>query len=203
MFMRNSALSAFAALLLGGPVWAQTGSPAPISLNAESSTLDRQSNTMSFKKLRIQQGALAFEADEAFASGLDFARSEWRFEGHVRMEFESTVLAADRARLLFESHELSMAELSGAPATLDAFDPVRQTRITGGAERLDFSRADGSLRLTGSAWLREGQNEMRGCDRISDLEGQRVTAGSSDCGEPIRITILPPARAEGTESSSP
>jgi lipopolysaccharide transport protein LptA len=203
MFMRSFALSALGAFLFVGPVWAQTDIPAPIALDAESSTLDRQSNTMTFKKLRIRQGALSLEADEASASDLDFDRSEWTFRGHVRMQMELATISADRARFLFEGHVLSVAELSGAPATLEAYDQVRQSQITGGAEKLDYSRADGSLRLSGTAWLREGQNEMRGCDLIYDVQGQRVTAGSSECGEPIRITILPPARTDRADPSGP
>jgi len=203
MFMRSFALNALGALLFVGPVLAQTDIPAPIALDAESSTLDRQSNTMTFKKLRIRQGALSLEADEASASGLDFDRSEWTFRGHVRMQMELATISADRARFLFEGHVLSVAELSGAPATLEAYDQVRQSQITGGAEKLDYNRADGSLRLSGTAWLREGQNEMRGCDLIYDVQGQRVTAGSSECGEPIRITILPPARPDRADPSGP
>lgn len=203
MFMRNFALNVLGALSLIGPVWAQVDLPAAITLDAESSTLDRQSNTMSFKKLRIRQGTLALDADEASASGLDFDRSEWNFRGHVRMQMESATILADQAYFLFEGHELAVAELSGAPATLEAFDEVRQSQITGGAEKLDYRRADGSLRLSGTAWLREGQNEMRGCDLIYDVLGQRVTAGSSECGEPIRITILPPARTDRADPAGP
>jgi lipopolysaccharide transport protein LptA len=190
--MRSSIASLLSLLLASPAAWTQTPDSVPISLDAESSILDRASNTMSFKKLHIQQGSLSIEADDASASGLDFDHSEWTFRGRVRVNLDTAILNADRAEFLFEDHALASARLSGAPATLEARDEARDAQISGGAQEVLYSRADGTLRLSGAAWLTEGQNEMRGCDLIYDMVAQRVTVGTSDCGEPIRITILPP-----------
>ena len=47
-----------------------------ISLDADSSSFDRQSNAVVFEGLRINQGDFTIEADQAEASGLDFEMSE-------------------------------------------------------------------------------------------------------------------------------
>jgi lipopolysaccharide transport protein LptA len=197
--MHNFAASLIGALLcFPSAAWAQSdgGAPAPISLDAESSTLDRASNSMSFTKLHIQQGPLSIRADDASASGLDFERSEWSFRGNVVVRLDAAMLTADSAEFVFQDHVLDSARLRGAPATLEAIDVTRETPIRGGAEELWYDREEGSLRLSGTAWLTEGQNEMRGCDLVYDVGAQRVTVGTSDCGEPVRITILPPPAAE-------
>ena len=46
--------------------------------------------------------------------------------------------------------------------------------------------------MTDGAWLSEGSNEFRGCDLIYDIDEEKITSGSSECGEPVVITILPP-----------
>lgn len=173
--------------------------PAPISLDAESSTLDRATNSVSFKRLHIQQGSLSIRADDASASGLDFERSEWTFRGNVVVHIDDAVLSATSAELVFTGHALEFARLRGEPATLEAMDVARATPIRGGAEELRYDRAEGTLRLSGTAWISEGQNEMRGCDLVYDVGAQRVTVGTSDCGEPVRITILPPPATESGE----
>jgi lipopolysaccharide export system protein LptA len=55
--------------------------------------------------------------------------------------------------------------------------------------------------MSQGAWLSQGPNEFRGCDLIYDLDQETITSGSSDCGEPVVITILPPAGENETESS--
>lgn len=176
-----------------------SNSAAPISLDADSSTFDGKSNRVVFRGLHIQQGDMSIRADEASASSLDFASSEWTFMGHLRIEIDSAVLEADQARLVFQDHRLVSAELDGSPASIEGAghgEPVR-----GGANRLYYSDTDQTLRLSEGAWLSQGQNEIRGCDLIYDLEAERVASGSSDCGEPVRITILPPSDAGETDAN--
>jgi len=64
--------------------------------------------------------------------------------------------------------------------------------IQGGAEVLRYDSAERTLRMTGSARLSEGPNEFSGCDLIYNIDDKKITSGSSECGEPVSITILPP-----------
>lgn len=178
--------------------------PLPISLDAESSTFDRQSNTVVFRRLSITQGDMVIRADEAVASGLDFEQGEWRFEGNVQLTVEGARIQADTATLVFAANELQSAELVGAPAT---FERVEQSNadtdpFRGRATRLSFDNVAGVMRLLDGAWFSQGPNEFRGCDLIYDLDQEQITSGSSDCGEPILITIVPRNGEDRSESST-
>ena len=164
-----------------------------VSLDAEWSSFDRQTNTMMFRGLRIAQGNFMIEADEAVASDLDFNRSEWEFNGNVRIGMDTAVIESTRAEVLFETHDLLILELQGDPARFRDENPERGEPITGGAEMLRYESAGGTLRMTGGAWLSEGPNEFSGCDLIYDIGEKKITSGSSECGEPVVITILPPS----------
>ena len=164
-----------------------------VSLDAEWSSFDRQTNTMMFRGLRIAQGDFMVEADEAVASDLEFDRSDWEFSGNVRIGLDTAVIEASRAEILFETHELLIVELQGDPARFEDRNPDRGDPIRGGAEVLRYESAEGTLRMTGGAYLSEGPNEFRGCDLIYDIDEKKITSGSSECGEPLVITILPPS----------
>lgn len=180
---------------------AEGDDPLPISLDAESSSFDQPTNTVVFRKLQIAQGDVRISADEAVASGLDFARSEWRFSGNVKITVDSASIEADSAEVIFEAHSLLVAELRGSPAVFEDLSTTSELPIRGGATHLSFDNVDRTLRMTDGAWLSEGPNEFTGCDLIYDLEQEQITSGTSACGEPVVITILPPPN--GAEPDSP
>ena len=174
----------------------------PISLDADSSSFDRDSNLIFFSGLSISQGDLTIEADEAEATGLDFEMSKWDLRGNVRISIDSTSISASTAEVSFQAHKLRAVRLRGAPAIFEDFSASRDIAIQGGASTLEYDNQERTLRMTDGAWLSEGLNEFRGCDLIYDIDEEKITSGSSDCGEPIIITILPPP-AEQTDATSP
>jgi lipopolysaccharide transport protein LptA len=190
-------LLAFATALLAAD-------PLPISLDAESSSFDRQSNTMVFRRLNITQGDMVIRADEAVASGLDFEQGEWRFNGNVQFTVDKARIQADTATLIFAANELQSAELVGAPATFEQVGQIDADTnpFRGRATRLSFDNVDRFMRLLGGAWFSQGPNEFRGCDLIYDLDQEQITSGSSDCGEPVVITIVPRSGEDQSESST-
>ena len=184
------------------PVFAmaqQGEEPLPISLDADSSSFDRKSNSVTFNGLRITQGDFTIEADEAEASGLDFEQSEWIFEGNVRIAIDSATIESSSAEVTFAAHELLVVQLHGDPAVFQDFSAAREEAIRGGASLLEFDSTERTLRMTDGAWLSEGPNEFRGCDLIYDIDEEKITSGSSECGEPVVITVLPPAAEEDPE----
>jgi lipopolysaccharide transport protein LptA len=192
-------LGAIAALLALAAIRAGAADPLPISLDAESSTFDRQSNTMIFRQLSIAQGDLTIRADEAVATGLDFEQGEWRFTGNVQFSINGARIQADSAAIVFAANALQSAELVGAPATFEQSGDTDLDTIRGRANRLSWDNAGRVMRLLDGAWFSQGQNEFRGCDLIYDLDQEQITSGSSDCGEPVVITIVP--RSGGDESA--
>jgi len=193
-----------AAILLSAlTVTAAQDDPQPISLDAESSLFDRQTERVEFRKLTISQGDMSISADVAVASGLDFEEGEWRLTGNVTFTLESARITADSAVMTFVANELQTAELVGDPALLeDLGDPEEDPEadpVSGGAQRLVYDNAAQVMRMLDGAWFASGQNEFRGCDLIYDMEQEQLSSGSSECGEPVVITIVP--RDEEDEES--
>lgn len=211
MSMVNSVLRLTGLLLslavpFGTSVAQEKIDPLPISLDADSSSFDRKSNTVSFRGLRISQGSLGIEADTAMATGLDFGNSEWRFSGNVRISIESALIRSDDAELRFVDHQLLAAELRGQPARFEDVAQDTGEPITGYANQFRYDTAQRTIRMTDEAFLSEGPNEISGCDLLYDLGRETITATSSECGEPVRMTIQPPQAIEngaGAASSDP
>jgi lipopolysaccharide transport protein LptA len=177
--------------------------PLPISLDAESSSFNRQTNRIEFRRLSITQGDMVIRADEAVATGLDFEQGEWRFTGNVMFTTEDARITADSATVSFADNELQVAELVGTPAAFEQAGTLDGDPLSGGANRLSYDNVARVMRMLEGAWFRQGPNEFRGCDLIYDLDQEQITSGSSDCGEPIVITIVPRDQEDEPESPTP
>jgi lipopolysaccharide transport protein LptA len=183
-------------------VAASAADPLPISLDAESSTFNRQTNMVEFRRLSITQGEMNIRADEAVATGLDFEQGEWRFSGNVLFMAEGARIEANSATITFAANVLQSAELVGTPAMFEQASEPNEDPLSGGANRLAYDNVGRVIRMLDGAWFRQGPNEFRGCDLIYDLDREQITSGSSDCGEPISITIVPRSGDDESESSS-
>ncbi|MFL2545765.1 MAG: LptA/OstA family protein [Candidatus Rariloculaceae bacterium] len=193
------------ALLLSAAValGADEGEPSPILLDAESSSFYQKNQTVVFNGLQITQGEMSIRADTAVASGLDFERSEWQFDGNVQISVGAAKILADSAELIFESHTLVVAELRGEPAEFEDLSDTREQPIRGSANLLSYDSVNNTLRMTEGARLSEGSNDISGCDLIYDLEQEKLTSGSSECGTPLVITIIPPSDGDLPEAAPP
>lgn len=194
MLMANSILrrGTWLLLLLTVPAAAQLGSGLPISLDADSSSLDRRTNQISFEGLRITQGALGIEADSAWATGLDFENSEWRFQGNVRITIESAIINSAQAELKFEANQLKTADLTGQPAIFRDLRTNAGEVIQGQAKHFTYDNAAGTIRMSEEARISEGPNEISGCDLIYDVMREKITASSGKCKGPVSMVIVPP-----------
>lgn len=184
-----------AALLLAAvaPVHAATPRAVlPISVEAESSDFDYKNGVLVFIRVVITQGDARVEADRATASGLDFESSRWRLEGNVRIKAEGGSLSSDLATVSFENNEISVAQVVGAPAS---FAQQRGDRSAEGrARQIDYDLASGRVRLSGDAWLSDGNNQITGSTLVYSMREERVVAEAGEQGgQPVRITINPKA----------
>lgn len=166
-------------------------SPLPISLDADSSSFDRKTNMVRFKGLRLSQGALSIEAEDAEATGLDFADSRWRFAGGVTITVESARISSQTAELSFKDHQLGEAKLRGEPARFRDQSEVTGTDISGRADLFDYNNGQGTIRMVGEALLQEGSNQISGCELVYNLLQEAITANSDECGERVNLTIVP------------
>ncbi len=179
----------------------QLNSSQPIQLEARSSDFDYKNNTLLFHGVRIAQGGLAIEADEATATGLDFKDSHWLFKGNVRITGPDGSLASDEARIAFAANLIANAEVRGSPAR---FEQKRDKGVARGrALRIEYQPAAGTVRLIGDAWLSDGNNEITGQTLVYNMRDQRVLANPDEQGsQPVRITINP-KKAEPKPDAKP
>ncbi len=201
-------LAASAALLASAAAFAplaraaapQLQQNAPITVDARSSDFDYKNNTLVFQAVRIAQGDLAVEADEAVATGLNFEDSRWTFKGNVKITTGDGSLQSNDAKVQFAKNQISTALITGGPAQ---FQQKREdgSVARGRANRIEYDFGQGTVRLSEGAWLSDGTNEITGRTLVWSMKDRRVLATAADQGsQRVRITInpqqKPPARGD-------
>lgn len=171
----------------------QLQSTLPINLDADSSEFDRRRDRLLFRGLRISQGALGIQADEAEASRLDFGDSLWIFRGNVVIQNGDTVVRCERAEMTFKGHQLRNAKLAGAPASFEQRPAAGGEATRGRAGQLDYNLGNGVISMAGDAWLSDGANEISGNRITYDLRREFVIADAEGNGQ-VRMKINPPER---------
>ena len=189
---RPLALGLLATLLACGAAAAPYDTQAPINLEAASSDFDYRNNTLVFRQIRITQGQLTVEADEANATGLEFANASWTLKGDVRITVPDGKLAANDAVVSFRDNQIARAVVRGKPASFEQRLKESGQLARGRADAIEYDVRNGTVQLSGDAWLSDGQNEIRGSTLIYDIARQRVAAnpGATTPGG-VRITINP------------
>ena len=167
---------------------ASTDCRDPVALESGPFVLDHKTKLINIQRPKITQCKTVITADEATATGLDFdTRSEWRFKGHVRVVVDNAELSADTAIFTFADKKLARGQLLGTATFVD-----KATKDNGVAGKLVYDDKAKTLLLSDSAQVNKAQYEIQGgCDLLYDLNEKRVTSGSTVCGEPNRIRMLP------------
>ncbi|MBI79630.1 MAG: LptA/OstA family protein [Pseudomonadota bacterium] len=178
--------------LQGNIALSQESSQNPILLDAESSVINRISNLISFIKLEInQENNFLLQADEATASSLDFSSNEWVLNGNVYLEFNEINILAEKAVIKFSNNGVEEALFEGLPAIFSNVNNLENQSISGGADNLTYNKNAGFISMNNNAFLKQGNNEFKGCSLIYDIDAEKITSGASDCGTPVSITIVP------------
>jgi len=189
---RRGAALAVGLLLAVAAAAAPYDARAPIDLQAASSDFDYRNNTLVFRRVTITQGGLRVEAQEATASGLEFVNSQWTFRGQVRITVPDGKLSSDSATVTFRDNQIVEARIRGTPAQFEQRLEKQGQLAQGRAASIEYDVRNDTVRLSGQAWLTDGQNEIRGETLIYDIGKQRVAAnpGATEPGG-VRITINP------------
>jgi lipopolysaccharide transport protein LptA len=185
----------------------------PIELVAASSDFDYKKNTLLFKQVKITQGPMIVEAQEATATGLNFENSEWTLSGQVRITVPDGKLTSADAKVNFRDNQIAKAVIRGTPAEFEQRVKETQQLAQGHAKSIEYDVQGGVVRLDGDAWLTDGVNVIRGNTLVYDIAKQRVAAnpGGTDPGG-VRITINPKSQVKpdtkpdtkpGTKSAEP
>jgi lipopolysaccharide transport protein LptA len=162
-----------------------------ILLDLQSFEIDNKTNLIHALEPRITQGDMSIAADEAFATGTDFkAKSEWKFNGHVKITLDSAIVTADSAVFTFDDNQLARGELAGN-ATFEDARRSGEEPARGGAGKIAYDYTARTVRLTQNAWFHRGRYQANGCDIVYNLGTEDLTSGSADCSDRFTIRVLP------------
>ncbi len=194
---RNGQFLVLLAALAGimQPAWSEaldlaTQKILPIALDADSSEFDRKNGKLFFHGLRINQGSLHIEADDAEADRLDFDDSRWRFRGNVYIENIGTKIYADYAEIHFKGHQIHKAVMRGKPVRFKQMRAKDQQLTQGHAELMEYDLRAGLIRMSRNAWLSDGANEVSGNRIMYDLVKEYIIADADESGH-VRMKIIP------------
>jgi lipopolysaccharide export system protein LptA len=197
---RGARVAALAALLLACGN-ARAADPAarnaPVQVDAASSSVDYRTSTVVFRDVVITQGTVRVSAEQARATGLEFQKSTWTFNGNVRIAVDGGGLRSDQATVYFLDSRVSRATIVGAPAEFEQQRTGSSDMARGRAGNIEYDLDTGAVRLRGAAWLTDGRNEISGEELVYDLRAQRVQSESRPGAQDrVRITIRPKDAAE-------
>lgn len=195
-----------AALLLLIPVVTASQLPdmrLPISLDADATDYDGRNSMLRFRGLKLTQGNIGIVADEGRATKLDFQDSVWKFSGNVVIDVENGHIESETADLKFSDHQLTLATITGNPATfeLKRIDSEEVTYAEAG--NLVYDLAAGTIEFSGNARITEGGNQISSELLVYNILEQRINAQGSQEGDGrVRIIYTPPEDSVDAESDA-
>jgi lipopolysaccharide export system protein LptA len=187
-----------ASLALGvGAAHAAQPKQQPIVLDADSFDGGLASNKITFHKVRINQGEMSISADLGQGvqqkSGIDFDNSVWNFRGNVKINMDHGQLNSDDAQIVFVKQLLSKAVANGKPASFQQKIEKTGKVAQGRADTIDYDAGKHLVRLSNSAWLSDGQTEIRGEVLKYDMLAQSIVADAAEQNsQRVHIVITPP-----------
>ena len=125
------------------------------------------------------------------ASSLDFSTNEWELVGNVYLESNGINIKSQSALIKFALNEITEAIFDGSPVIFENIDSLGSINVSGGAEKINYSKRSGFISMEGDAFLKQGNNDFKGCSLTYDIQAEQITSGSSECGQPVVITITP------------
>lgn len=192
-------------LLSGGLLLALLSLPAaaqapdmrlPIVIDAESTDYDGNASMLHFRGLKLTQGGISIESDDAHSTGMDFESSTWRLSGNVIFDINEGHIECDSADLTFTNFQLKVATIEGAPATFEFRRPGNDETTYASARRLHYDVAAGVIEFAGDASITEGGNQIASESLVYNIRERRVNAVSSgDPEDRVKVTFTPPADA--------
>ncbi|MEM9403165.1 MAG: LptA/OstA family protein [Pseudomonadota bacterium] len=179
-----------------------TDSRLPISLDADFLDTDIDSNMMTFRGLRLNQGLMSIEADTGRASKLDFNDSVWQLAGNVSIVVEDGRIDCEAANLEFGNNQLRIASISGEPAT---FELTRGEVTTfAEAEILRYDLEAEAIEFSGNAKIVEGGNQIASGFLVYNIRERRIQAqGSEGDDGKVKITFTPSGETPDEDDAEP
>ncbi|MFL6619368.1 MAG: LptA/OstA family protein [Povalibacter sp.] len=145
--------------------------------------------------VRITQGDMLMEAEQATAKGLQTDHSNWSFERDVHLRSAAADLRSNTANAVFANGVIAEATVRGTPATFEQRNGTADKSARGRANVIQYDFAKSTITMTQDVWFSYGGNEFRGDTVVYNLRDERVVvnpSGTSSSGTGrVNITIRP------------
>jgi lipopolysaccharide transport protein LptA len=174
-------------------------SQSEIQVEAKSSEVDYKNHTIDYTKVKITQDDITVQADRAHAAGDPQEKSEWTFEGNVRVDSEQRgSLHSDHAVVEIQSNRLVRVTVNGMPAEFEQKRAGTDQVTRGHAEQIVYDVSNGIVQLSKDAWISlDAHNEISSALLVYDMRGQKLKASTpnGDDGR-VHMTITPGDKTE-------
>jgi lipopolysaccharide transport protein LptA len=195
-------MRAFAlAIMLSAPAMAVSAVPQlgseDINIGADLSTFDPRNDIHVLTgNVRVTQGEMSIESEQATAKGVQTDHSSYTFERGVHMRSAAADLKSDTANAVFSNGRIAEATVRGKPATFEQRGPATDKDVRGRANVIVYDFGKGTVTLTQDVWFSYGGNEFRGDTVVYSLRDQRVLvnptgAPTTPTNGRVNITIRP------------
>jgi lipopolysaccharide transport protein LptA len=199
----RSALACLLAVLVGAVGAAAEKSPglsqSEIQVEAKSSEVDYKNHTIDYTKVKITQDDITVQADRAHAAGDPQDKSQWTFEGNVRVDSEQRgSLHSDHAVVEIQNNRLTRVTVNGMPAEFEQKRDGTDQVTRGHAEEIVYDVSDGVVQLSKDAWISlDAHNEISSALLIYDMRGQKLKASTPNGTDGrVHMTITPADKIE-------
>jgi len=174
-------------------------SQSEILVDSKSSEIDYKNHTIDYTKVKITQDDITVQADRAHAAGDPQDKSEWTFEGNVRVDSEQRgSLHSDHAVVEIQNNRLARITVNGMPAEFERKRAGTDQVTRGHAEEIVYNVSDGIVQLSRDAWLSlDAHNQISSALLVYDMRAQKLKASTpSGADGRVHMTITPGDKIE-------
>ena len=172
----------------------------PWDIVSETMAFDGKTSTIIYTGLRFSQGRISIEANEGRATSADQENSAWEFSGDVVIDVDQGKIRCDAASLRFDGNVLSVATVTGAPATFEMRRADSDDTTYAEAGQLLYDVPKGIIEFSDHATITEAGNQISSHYLVYNINERRINADSSgNGGERVRITYTPDDLPESEE----
>jgi lipopolysaccharide transport protein LptA len=164
----------------------------PWTIDSETMAFDGKTSTIIYTGLQFSQGQISIEADEGRATTREQENSTWQFLGNVVIDLNNGHIECAFAELQFNGSVLTVATVTGSPASFELTRPAADDVTYAEAGRLKYDVIRGIIEFSEQATITESGNEISSNFLVYNITERRINADSSGEGEDrVRITYTP------------
>ena len=193
----------FTLALLSTPASAQVVDldQLPWTLDSETAVFDGKTDTYLYTGLRFSQGNISIESDEGRASNGTENNRELKFSGNVVIVVDNGRIECDNADLQFIGSTLSVAVVTGSPATYDLKRATAEDVTHAEAGRLRYDVTAGVIEFSDEATITESGNQISSNYLLYNINERRINADSTGSDDDrVRITYTPTTEEDAEDA---